>query len=424
MDLQNNSEFQSFQFFMDWSSKLQFTDGFADLYRMVLEAIQEQSPYNNAWIYITNPENKDETYLISMVGDKGDVVLEDFNCLNMVKCNMLREITTSHRPVVVEDARIDPRTNKDIVNAIGSITIINVPVVLTGELVGMFGAGTFGDEGVSIPSKETLALFDLLSNYIAPVIVRIHENNKREKYTAALIQAKQAAEQATQIKAEFLENISHELKTPLHAINGFVELLSMDAEDLSEDQQEYLSEIISASHRLSSLVEGVLEFEHATSNELEISYEDVDIIQLLENSIRDIECLSKDKNITITNNFDHFNNEPFSTDKKHLEKIIHIILNNAVMFNRKNGDIYVTMDILPDEKFKIAVKDTGIGIPKSKESQLFSPFSRINTNADTLGAGINLAVCKQLVESLGGKLKFESTENKGSTFWMEIPLAA
>ena len=154
--VQINPDFHSFQFFMDWSSKLQFTDGFADLHNTVLEAVRKKTPYNTSWIFVTDPENSNETYLISTVGDKKDALLENCPRLNMTSDPMLLEIKESHKPVIVEDARTDHRTNKEIVNANGNITIVNIPIVLTGELVGMIGAGSFGEEGVVLPTQDNV----------------------------------------------------------------------------------------------------------------------------------------------------------------------------------------------------------------------------------------------------------------------------
>ncbi len=416
-----NADFQSFKFFMDWSNKLQFTDGFADLQKIALEAVQQKTSYNHSWIMVTDPENNNEAYIISIAGDTKDSILESCPRVTMSSDAMLLEIKESHQPVVVEDARTDVRTNKEIVKAVGNITIVNIPIVLTGELVGMLGAGSFGDEGVIPPSQEDIDFLVLLSNYIGPVIVRILEQEKQTRYQAALEKAKQEAELGNQLKTEFIENVTHELRTPLHAINGFVQLLELESENFSSDQHNYLDDINKANTRLLSLVDNVLDFASSESGNLNIDRSDVDIIELVHESIKEHRDSIQQKNISITENFEGLINTNITSDKKRLKQIIDNLLSNAIVFNRQNGTILISAETEPDNSIKIAIKDSGIGIPKEKFNTLFSPFARINKNADTLGAGISLVVSKQLTELLGGELKYESTENVGSDFWLEFP---
>lgn len=416
-----NSDFQSFKFFMEWSNKLQFTDDFADLHNMVLEAVQVKTPYKHSWIMVTDPDNSNEVYIISILGEHKESILENYPRLDLTSDPMLREIKDSHHPVIVEDARTDKRTNKEIVAVVGNVTIVNIPITLTGELVGVLAAGTFGDEDVAPPSQEDIDSLMLLSNYIGPVIVRILEQEKQIRYQTALEKAKFEAELGHQLKTEFIENVTHELRTPLHAINGFVQLLELESENFSEDQHSYLSDINSANARLLSLVENVLDFSNAESGTLKINHSDVDLIKLIHESITEHQPSIEKKCISITENFEDLVSTNIISDKKRLKQIIDNLISNAINFNRENGTILISAETDIDNSIKISIKDSGIGIPKEKFSTLFSPFSRINKNADTLGAGISLVVTKQLTELLGGELKYESVENTGSDFWLEIP---
>jgi len=417
-----NSDFQSFKFFMDWSNKLQFTEGFSDLHEIILEAVRNKTPYNHSWVMVTDPENSDEAYIISIAGNAKDSILESCPRVTMSSDPMLLEIKESHHPVIVEDARTDERTNKEIVKAIGNVTIVNIPIVLTGELVGMLGAGSFGDEGIIPPSQEDIEFLVLLSNYIGPVIVRILEQEKQIRYQEALEKAKHEAELGHQLKTEFIENVTHELRTPLHAINGFVQLLELESENFSDDQQSYLEDINKANIRLLSLVENVLDFASSESGNLKIDHSNVDLIELVHESIMELQDSIQQKNISISENFEDLVNTNITSDKKRLKQIIDNLLSNAIVFNRQNGTVSISAETEPDNSIKISIKDSGIGIPKEKADILFSPFSRINKNADTLGAGISLVVSKQLTELLGGELNYESTENIGSNFWLELPL--
>jgi len=418
-----NPDFQSFSFFMDWSNRLQFTEGFSDLYKIVLEAVQTKTSYNNAWIVVSDPENKEEAYVISIAGDKKDSILDNYPQFNLNSDPMLREIKHSHTPVVVDDAKTDPRTNKEIVEALGNQTIINIPIVLTGEFVGVLASGSFGDEGVLPPSDEDINFLTLISQYVGPVIVRILEQEKQIRYQNALKKAKLEAEHTSKLKSEFIENVTHELRTPLHAINGFVQLLELESENFSEDQVKYLADINKANTRLLSLIENVLDFESSASGNLEISVSDFDIVELVDKSVSEFKEAVGQKHITIIQSHTELENKNIRTDKKRLKQIIDNLLSNAIEHNRENGTININISTEAGEFIKVSLKDSGIGIPDDKKEHLFSPFARINTNSEKLGAGISLVISKQLADVLKGELNYESTQNEGSTFWIEIPVS-
>lgn len=249
---------------------------------------------------------------------------------------------------------------------------------------------------------------------------RHHLEELVKERTVDLEDARDIAEKASKAKNEFLSRMSHELRTPMNAILGFSQLLDLD--DLSETQHEYVKEISDGGEHLLDLINDLLDISRIEAGKMEANIQSVKIIPAIEYAIKSIHPLIEKLNLTLDN---QCNNElEVLADNTRFTQVLINLLSNAAKYNRKGGHIEVRCEKVFNDRLRISISDTGIGINDLNMKNLFEPFNRLGAESTEVeGSGIGLALTKELIHLMGGEIFAESTLGKGSTFSFELALS-
>ena len=256
---------------------------------------------------------------------------------------------------------------------------------------------------------------------------RKQEQEKDEKYKAELLIAAKKAEAANEAKTEFLQRMSHDIRTPINGICGLVNMADHYADDM-EKQTEYRAKVKEASNLLLELVNDVLDMSKLESGEIVLEEVPFNLRKISEEVLVVIEQIVAEQNIRIVWEKKEITHRDFIGSPGYVKRVMMNILSNAVKYNRANGQIYISCMEIPSEQpemttMEFVCRDTGIGMTEEFQKYVFEPFAQEHTGSRTkfAGTGLGMAIAKNLVEEMGGTITFESEKGVGTTFVIRVP---
>ena len=253
------------------------------------------------------------------------------------------------------------------------------------------------------------------------------EQEKDEKYKAELLIAAKKAEAANEAKTEFLQRMSHDIRTPINGICGLVNVADHYADNV-EKQTEYRTKVKEASTLLLELVNDVLDMSKLESGEIVLEEIPFNLSSISREVFIVIEQMAAEQNIRIMWEKKEITHRDFIGSPGYVKRVMMNILSNAVKYNRENGQIYISCMEIPSEQpemttMEFVCRDTGIGMTAEFQKCVFEPFAQEHTGSRTkfAGTGLGMPIAKNLVEKMGGTITFESKEGVGTTFVIRLP---
>ncbi len=247
--------------------------------------------------------------------------------------------------------------------------------------------------------------------------------------TDELREAKVTAEKANAAKSDFLSSMGHDLRTPLHSIIGYAQLLETGNPPLDASQISSLKQVISAGWYLLKLINELLNLASIEAGQFSVTIQEVALEPIFQECESMLSPQANKHDVSITRMTSEACNAHAShcavlADPTRLKQVVCNLLSNAIKYNRVGGNVRIECICDQNDTIRISFTDTGQGLSKSQLTQLFQPFHRLEKipSADE-GTGIGLVVSKRLIEIMGGKIGVESVENIGSTFWFVLPRA-
>ena len=263
--------------------------------------------------------------------------------------------------------------------------------------------------------------------YRADLAHQKQEQEKDETYKAELLRAAKKAEAANEAKTEFLQRMSHDIRTPINGICGMINVADHYADNM-EKQTECRAKIKKTSHLLLELINEVLDMSKLESDEVVLEDIPFNLNSIFEEILGVIEHMAAEQNIRIIWEEKEVTHWNLIGSPVHVKRILMNILSNAVKYNKENGYVYISCREIPSKQtamptLEFVCRDTGIGMTEAFQKRIFEPFAQEHAGSRTkfAGTGLGMPITKKLVEKMGGTISFESKEGTGTTFVIRIP---
>ncbi|MBI5324279.1 MAG: DUF4154 domain-containing protein [Ignavibacteriae bacterium] len=297
---------------------------------------------------------------------------------------------------------------------------------------------TLGSQSETIVRQKQMLLFSIIIGFLIILLVTaIYIGYRKNKHKSQILASQKREigrklneveklnlqlKNADQYKSIFLASMSHELRTPLNSIIGYTGILLMGMTGkLSDEQNKQLSKIKNNAKHLLSLINDILDISKIEADRVELHIEEFKLKDMINQVVEIINPKVIEKQLELT--IDLKDDLTISTDERRIKQVVLNLVSNAVNYS-ETGIIHISSKRLSDNKFRISVKDTGIGISEDDMLRLFQPFQQIDSSLTkkTSGTGLGLYLCRKILKMLGGDIFVKSELGKGSEFYIEMPI--
>jgi signal transduction histidine kinase len=319
--------------------------------------------------------------------------------------------------------------NIALLGTFGNVTIlVAMGGVLAAALIFLYLATVLGwlpDAIVGAADLPGLMLTSMLGSAAIVVLAGYFLARDRALVKTRLQDARRAAEQSSRAKAVFLRSMSQEFRAPLDAILGLAEGLRIDpSQPVGPGHQQALQDITTAGQYLGDLLGQVLEMSRVEADDLSVRIEAVTVAEVVEPCLAILGPVARKQGVALRNGCADAAERRIWADRVLVRQVVLNLLSNAVKFNRPGGTATVSCEARNDTFLRILVADTGPGIPKAQQRELFEPLSSLGLEQGSIqGAGLGLVMSKRLIDRMRGRIGFDSIEGLGSSFWIDLPLA-
>jgi signal transduction histidine kinase/HAMP domain-containing protein len=324
-------------------------------------------------------------------------------------------IVENRRPLIISDIE----QQKDglagsVLSSVGLRGYLGVPLCSrSGEVIGVLRALTYQPRNFT---QEEVDLLQQMANGAAIALENTRLLDQTKKQAAEL-------EQANKMQADFTAMIVHDLRSPLTNIIGTVEAMVEGLfGPVNEEQKEWLLKLLANGRSVADFINDYLDLSKVEAGRIDITKEEVDLGQLIQNSIENCLPSARNKNILIAGAVDPVLFR-IKADPRRLNQVLSNLLSNAVKFTADGGQIEVGARQMNGTEIKVWVKDSGVGIASEEISSLFEKYRQLTSGKKSAhkGTGLGLVICKKIVEAHGGQIWVESKEGKGTTFFITLP---
>lgn len=291
-------------------------------------------------------------------------------------------------------------------NGISFPNFVTIPIRSKGNILGTL---TLFDQTPAALINQDLGLLAAIGNQIGVAVenIRLYEETKK----------------VDQLKSDFVSKVSHEFRTPLTSIKGFIEIL-LSYDDISaEKEREFLQIINQESDRLIRLINDVLDLSKIEAGKIAWNIEPLDLAELIDTTVKATHSLVDSKKIDLRVETE-VDLPPVQGDRDHLIQVLNNLLSNAIKFTEK-GQVVVFAKRSNDREILTGVRDTGIGLPSNEANKIFNKFYQVARPEKGLpkGTGLGLAICREIINHLSGRIWCESRPGQGATFYFTLPIA-
>ncbi len=411
-----------------FARRLQAFQTFDELIDELCNEVRAAVGYSTAWLAIFD-ESGERVRIMAIQGDMAERVWERAAVIPVSGDPYMERIRDDRTVQIVEDAQVADDVNRDIVTALGNRTIVNVPLTLIDRPFGAIGTGTFGDEGVRVPSRADLAYLEAMGQQLVMASARILLDQQRKEAAAEREALMRQLEQRQRLESlgRLAGGVAHEFNNLLTVVHGSASLLLLEEDD--PEKVEELRVIIDAAERSEQLTRKLLAMGKRQPLRLEVTG--------LDAIVRDAQALMRPvvpKGVELECSVEE--GMRVRVDAAQVEQLLLNLVLNACDAMPEGGRVTVRGDAVElDERFaeehvwarpglyaQVVVEDTGVGMEPELLARIFEPF--FTTKPEEKGSGLGLAISRGVAEQHGGFLHATSVPGEGSRFALFLPRAA